>query len=154
MINKLNTLIIELANISYGKYDLVFDSIPPEKSIKNKSEIQDKFVNYYIILPLPPTLYDLYNRYFENNNDNNAYDKDIGDILFGKNEFTNQELIKIYRIMGYEMLTKLYQFLLYSSKDEKQKSIERVIKKYIIIQINKFILDYTCYEYHFTNIFY
>lgn len=125
---------LSIANVACKTVDLKYQSL----NQKSKSDSSEG-INYKIIKPLPPCIYDMYNQ-FKSRGDiqdveqkSEGYEYDLCFEIFSKNNFANNnEAIQAHRLMGFKILNNLLKKILLGDYqgEEKQKAVERVyIKK-------------------------
>lgn len=107
-------------------------------------------VKYEIVLPFSPTIYQMKNNYEEqcnkeerekkNDNENNFDDKDFKEIkkelinvekeiCMNRNNPTDEDLNKIYRLMGFKILNAFALIIL--KKTHSAQKVERIVERVI-----------------------
>lgn len=121
---------LSIANVACNTVELKYQSLN-QKSKPDSNEA----INYKIVKPLSPCIYDLYNQ-FKNRDDiqnleqkPEGYEYDLCFEIFSKNSFANNdEAIQVYRLMAFKILNNLLKKILLGDYqgEEKQKAVERV----------------------------
>lgn len=150
--NITNDLFTKVASISADKYKLIFNKLP-EMSAKDKKAKKTSIVQtekYDIVLPYPPTIYQMKNAYrekskkveeetsdfFKNEKIKKKEEKketfDVEKEICMKRENPNiEELSKVYRLMGFKILNIFAMIIL--KKTHPAQKVERIVERVIYI---------------------
>ena len=150
--NQTNDLFSKVASICSDKYKLDFNPISPmmnSKDKKNKLSVVSNAPKYEIVVPFPPTIYQMRKNYYETDKKNDSaiefkqdlfgnkeLNKDIKKELFDVekeiciNKANNDyELSKIYRLMGFKILN-IFALNILKQTHPAQK-VERIVERVI-----------------------
>jgi len=152
--NQTNDLFSKVASICSNKYELIFNPILPNLASKDKKKqsIISTITKYEIVVPFPPTIYQMRKKYYEREKKNDS-PQDIKQELFGNKELNKDikrelfdvekeicrnkidgnidELSKIYRLMGFKILN-IFALSILKQTHPAQK-VERIVERVIFI---------------------
>ena len=153
-----NDLFTRVASICAKKYELIFSrmpEIPKDKKAKRASLIQGVVANYDIVLPYPPTIYQMRNAYKDKciKEEKSEFLKDSKQKKEAKKESFDvekeicqarenpsfEELSKVYRLMGFKILN-IFAMIILKNTHPAQK-VERIVERV------KFFINFIIFYY-------